>query len=136
MAGTHKIDPSTFTSLMLLQSEQKADFKTGEIVKNAQGVIKWGVTVFATWEGEYGMPGAKEPISIGIASNTDPASGLSPGTEIQVDNMRVGVMEPTLKDRGKGPYVTGGKPFYSGTAIRSANGKSSYKPTADTSSAA
>lgn len=119
---------------MLLQSEQKADFKTGEIVKNAQGVIKWGVTVFATWEGEYGMPGAKEPISIGIASNTDPASGLSPGTEVQVDNMRVGVMEPTLKDRGKGPYVVGGKAFYTATSIKAANGRSSYKPsaTADT----
>ena len=133
MSGTFIVDPATFTSIMFVASAEKSDLKTGEILVNKQGAIKWGVQAVASWQSEYGMPPVTEVITVGIPASHDPASGITAGTQIQFDGMRVGVMAP--EPNGKGG-IKGGKPFYQASAVRAANGKSSYKPTADTASAA
>ena len=82
----------TFSVLIYMGCEVKADFNTGEAQRNAAGLLKWGVT---------------------IPAESDPCDGLAPGTPVRLDGLRAGVMDPEQR----GEKIRGGKMFFQAQSV-------------------
>lgn len=124
MPGMLAIDSAkSFSAALLMGSAPKTAFgsKTGEIAVNAEGVPQYRVQVAVTY-----LPGpsgrtASEVIDITVASHTDPAKDITPGTPVTLDGFYCGVSNPEVRDDGKG--VRGGKVWFSASAVRPAFGR-------------
>jgi hypothetical protein len=106
---------STFSVLIFMGSEPKADFNTGEHQRNAAGLLKWGVTVAAQTIPANGQRSSAETLSVTIAADSDPGAGLAPGTPVVLEDLRAGVMDPEQRGEGK---IRGGRMFFQASGVR------------------
>jgi hypothetical protein len=104
----------TFSVLIYMGSEPRADFNTGEHQRNAAGTLKWSVTVAAQTIPANGQRSTAETLSVGIASDKDPGAEIQPGTPILLDDLRAGVMDPEQR----GEKIRGGRLFWQATGVR------------------
>jgi hypothetical protein len=107
---------STFSVLIFMGSEPKADFNTGEHQRNAAGLLKWGVSVAAQTIPVNGQRSTVETLSVTIAAESDPGEGITPGTPVTLPGLRAGVMDPETR----GDKIRGGKMFFQASGVRSA----------------
>jgi hypothetical protein len=105
---------NTFSVLIYMGCEPKADFNTGEHQKNAAGQLKWGVTIAAQTIPANGQRSTAETISATIPAESNPCDGLAPGTPIQLTGLRAGVMDPEQR----GEKIRGGRMYYQASAVR------------------
>jgi len=105
----------TFSVLIFMGVEPKADFNTGEHQRNAAGVLKWGVSIAAQTIPFNGQRPSAETLSVTIAAQKDPAEGLTPGSPVELADLRAGVMDPESRGDGK---IRGGRLFWQASAIR------------------
>ena len=105
---------STFSVLIFMGSEAKADFNTGEVSRNAAGLVKWQVTIAAQTIPVNGQRSTAETLSVGIAADSDPGDGLTPGTPVMLDGLRAGVMDPEQR----GEKIRGGRMFFQALSVR------------------
>jgi hypothetical protein len=125
MPGAFTIDTGrTFALLMLMSTSPKTKFGTSDPDTAADGRAKWSAQVAATWLAEPGRRPVSEVLDITIVSDRDPGDGITPGSPVHVEGLRVGVSTPERTDRG----VRGGKAWYQAEALRSMNGT---RPKAD-----
>ena len=114
MSFTVAVDTAaSFSVCILMGSEKKTDFNTGEAVTTKTGEFKWAVTVAAQTIPVNGQRSSAETISITITASADPAEGLPPGTPIEVEDMRVGTMDPEKR----GERIFGGKPYFQASGV-------------------
>lgn len=119
MPGTFVVDPAaTFTATLLLSSSPKRKFGSQtEQETNAAGVPKWALEVAATFAPAFdGQQPVSEILSVTVTTPADPAMGMTPGTPIALEGLRVGVTAPEKRDNGT---IRGGRLWYSATGLRS-----------------
>lgn len=116
MAGTFSINQAeTFMTALLLSCSPRRKFGTDQQDVNAAGVPKWAAEVAVTFSPVNGTLPSSEVISVTIASQHDPVSGISPGTPVNFEGLRLGVSGAEKSDSGR---VRGGKPYFMAQAIR------------------
>jgi hypothetical protein len=104
----------TFSVLIFMGSEPRADFNTGEHQRSKDGVLKWSVTVAAQTIPVNGQRSAAETLSVTIVSPTDPGQDLPPGTPVVLEDLRAGVMDPEQR----GEKIRGGRLYWQSTGVR------------------
>ncbi len=104
----------TFSVLIYMGCEVKADFNTGEAQRNAAGLLKWGVTIAAQTIPVNGQRSTAETLSVTIPAESDPCDGLAPGTPVRLDGLRAGVMDPEQRGEGK---IRGGRMFFQAQSV-------------------
>jgi len=104
MFNSVKVDPSSFTTLIYLQSFERKEYVEGGNVpddqkpqkRNKDGVPVWTVELTAVpWRGR------SRTIRVNVASNDDPSDRLSAGELVQLVDAEFGV---TPKDGNDGGY--------------------------------
>lgn len=106
--------PATFSVLIYMGCEPKADFNTGEHQRNAAGLPKWAVTLAAQTVPANGQRASAETISVTVPSEANPCDGLNPGLPVQLAGLRAGVMDPEQR----GEKIRGGRLYWQATAVR------------------
>jgi hypothetical protein len=128
-SGTLIVDPSTFTSAIVMATAPKLVFgtQTGEHDTNAAGVLKWTAQVAVSYAPDSnGMTAPAEVLNVSVAADTDPGITCPPGTSVTFDQLRVGLNPPEKRDNGT---IRGGRLWYSAAGIRPA--VASYRAKSD-----
>jgi hypothetical protein len=111
----------TFAAMLLLSSGPRMRYGTDEQDITQNGERKWSAELAVTMHPEAGRRPVSEVISVGlIGGNEDPARSIMPGTPVEVDGFQVGVMAPEKREGSN--RISGGKAYFSATAIRPAAG--------------
>lgn len=115
MSFTVAVDTAaSFSVCILMGSEKKTDFNTGEAVTDKNGRYKWAITCACQTIPVNGQRSTAETISITIPAATDPAEGLPPGTPVVLEDLRIGTVDPEMR----GDKIRGGKPYFQASGIR------------------
>jgi hypothetical protein len=118
MLGTFAVDTGkTFTTALLMASQPKTRFGTSDQDTTSQGIPKWEAQVAVSFAAEFGMPAAADVIKVTIASPSDPASGIAPGTAVDLQDLRVGY---TVAEKNEKGGIRGGRPYFGASGIRAA----------------
>src|ERR1017187_2500760 len=120
MPGTFVCDTgATFATMLLMSSGPKTEFGSAVQAISKTGEKKWFAQVAATWQAEYGMRPVSEVIEITLTGgDANPAASIQPGSPVEFVNFRIGVSSPEMRDNGRGPRVSGGRAWYSASAVR------------------
>lgn len=123
MAGTYMIDSqATFQAAILMATGPRVKYgSNGEQDITMNGERKWSAEVAVTFAAEAGRAPVSEVISV-LLVGQDPGQVVQPGTPVAFDGLRVGVSSPEKRDNGR---VSGGKAWFSASAIRPAHGRKS-----------
>jgi hypothetical protein len=121
--GTYLVHPDTFTNAILVEVAPRMAFGTDQQETDKNGTPKWVAQVAVTFVTPPGMPATPELIAVGIVSATSPADTCQPGGQVTFDGLRLGVTDPAINKNGR---VTGGRPWFTAAAIRSAAQASRY----------
>jgi hypothetical protein len=118
MPGTLLVDPSTFQSAIVMAVAPKEVFgQPGVQDKNSAGVLKWQAAVAVSYvpDPAGGMTAQSEVLQITITSNTDPGANCPLGTQVTLDQLRVGLSPPEKRDNGS---IRGGRLWFSAAGLR------------------
>lgn len=122
MIQNFTVDQSkTFNSLLLLAVEPKTAFGDQyrqEVTK--EGTPKWTAQIAAEFTA-FGRS-QRELINVGLVSDKNPGENLAPGTQVEMSDFEIGVMEK----RNREGQVTGVQVWYRAGGLRPiANGQGS-----------
>jgi hypothetical protein len=113
--STYVIDAAqTFSTVILMGCVPRTKFQSDEVDTTADGTPKWTAGLAVTYHAVNGMPAQSDVINVTIAAAANPADGISPGSPVTLDGLRVGI-SPVEK---RGDRIVGGKPWHSATAVR------------------
>jgi hypothetical protein len=121
MPGTFAVDQvNTFSTMLLMAAGPKLEFGTSNQAVSKTGERRWELQCAATWQAENGMRPISEVITVSLTGGTNPGEVLTPGTPVEFEKLRVGVSSPEMRDNGngRGPRVSGGRAWYSASAVR------------------
>jgi hypothetical protein len=104
---------------LFMASGPKMRYQTTEQDVSTTGERKWEVQAAATWHADPGQRPFSDLIRVTVLGGADPGAGLPPGTPVEFDQLRVGVMTAEAGENGR---VRGGKPFYQAAGVRAVNG--------------
>jgi hypothetical protein len=128
MPGTYMIDSAqTFSAVLLLSCTRRTKFGSDEADFNAYGVPKWTVEAVCTFMAEPDRKASSEVVQVSIAAQTDPAEGITPGSPVILEGLRVGVSTPEKRDNGR---ISGGRAWMSATGVRPASPVPNGRPMA------
>jgi hypothetical protein len=119
----YAIDPHrSFTAAVLMGSGPRMKFGTLDQDVTTTGEKRWFVEVAVTMPpASPGQRSQSEVITVGISGPpTDPAEGILPGAVVELDNLKVGIMQP---ERGEGDRIRGGRPYFTASGVRAVNGR-------------
>jgi hypothetical protein len=128
-SASYVIDTAqTFQTVILMGCVPRTKFQSDEVDKDASGTPKWTVGLAVSTIPVNGMPAVSEVLNVTVASLANPCDGLAPGTPVTVEGFRVGISAPEQRPgRDGGSRVIGGKPFFSCSAVKSAQSWSGRK---------
>jgi hypothetical protein len=124
--GSFLVDPATFSTVILLAVEPRLVFgsNTGEheMTKGPNPTPKWTASVAVTFPANGAMPGGSDILGVTIASATNPGESVAPGTQVILEQLRMGISSPEIRTRKDSDQarVSGGKPFFSAVAVKPA----------------
>src|SRR5436190_4282955 len=116
--GTYAIDTrSTFSTVILMGSGPRMKFGTPEQDVSANGEKKWELQAAVTFHPQHGMRPVSEVITVVLTGPpADPATGIAPGSPVELDGFKVGISPPEHRDNGR---IMGGRPWYQASGVRS-----------------
>ena len=121
MASPVAVDAkNTFAYALFMGADKKVKYNSpGEVEMTADGQVKWAVRVAVEYLPEPGRPPVSDMLKVSV-NGSDPGAGLTPGTPIEFEGLRAGVMAPEMRDfKGDGnKKLTGGSFFYTARSIR------------------
>jgi hypothetical protein len=111
------VDPARFTALIFMGCEPKLDRETGIQHTTKDGLSKkWAVLVAAAKPASYDADRTEsDTLQVTVTSPDDPATGLTMGMPVTLDDFSVGVMAP---EAGEGGKIRGGRLFWSASSVR------------------
>jgi hypothetical protein len=116
--ATYTIDARrTFAMALLLSSAAKTKFGTTEQDTGNDGRPRWTAQVAVTYLAEPGQPAFSEVLAVTVVGDQDPAASITPGTPVDLADLRMGITTPQARDNGG---VRGGRPYFTAGAIRPA----------------
>jgi hypothetical protein len=117
--GTYTINTAaTFAAVFLMASGPRTKYGTTEQDRTAEGLPRWECQLAVTFLAEPGQRPVSDVLSVTIAAEHDPAASITPGTPVELTDLRLGVSQAEARQDGRG--VRGGRPYYTASGIRPA----------------
>ena len=111
--------PGSFATCLLMSSGPRLEYGSTEQDRTAAGQLRWSTVVAVTYLADPGQPGkppASEVLTITINADHDPADGITPGSLVELVDLRVGVSTPQAREGGR---VSGGRLYFTASGVRS-----------------
>lgn len=124
MPGTLVIDaPRSFSSVFFMGSQPRLEFGTERQEISATGEKKWTVDCAVTYIPVPGMRPQSDVLTVTVTGPaSDPGLAIPPGSQVELEQLRVGVSAPEKRDNGR---IAGGRAYFMASGIRSVNGRGS-----------
>lgn len=130
MPGTLVVDPhQSFSTVIFMGSAPRMKFGTSEQDVSPTGEKKWSVDAAVTYTPQPGQRPQSDVLSVTVTGpGTDPGLSIPPGSQVEFEQLRVGVSAPEQRDNGR---IAGGRAWFQATGVRIANGRTSPPPKGD-----